>query len=141
MLKTEQFYELDQDIIDYFKDVEKDFAFAMDMRYIFQCNTKQKQLISVKKIADNFAVLLNKEILVTVNEEYYNLMDEEIIRILFEQEIDKITINFDKGTLKIVQPSLKTSTGIVHKHTYEKVERAYETERLLGEQKKDENNG
>ncbi len=138
MLKTEQFYELDQDIIDFFKDLEKDFAFAIDISYLFQTNTKQKQLITIKKIPDNYAVLLKSEILVTVNENYFNLMDDNIRKVLFEQEIDKIVPNLEKGTLKIVQPSLKTSAGIVKKFTYENVERANETQRLLAENKGEE---
>ena len=135
MLKTEQYYELDEDIVDYFKGVERDFAFAFDVSYLYQTNTKLKQLISIKKISDNLAVVLNKEVLVTVNEDYFNAMDEDIRKILFEQEIDKIVPNLEKGTLKIVQPSLKTSAGIVKKFTYEKVVRADETQRLLAESK------
>jgi len=138
MLKTEQFYELDQDIIDYFKDIEKDFAFALDINYLYQANTKQKQLITIKKIADNFAVLLKSELLVTVNESYFSLMDDNIRKILIEQEIDKVIPNLEKGTLKINQPTLKTSAGIVKKFTYEKVERANETQRLLAESKGEE---
>ena len=64
--------------------------------------------------------------------------DNEIRTILFEQEIDKIHPNLDKGTIKLVQPNLKTSIGIIKRHTYESVERANETERLLVEQKGDQ---
>jgi len=138
MLKTEQYYELDQDIIDYFVNIEKDFAFALDISYLYQTNTKQKQLISIKKIPDNYAVILKKELLVTVNENYFELMDDSIRKVLFEQEIDKIVPNLEKGTLKMVQPTLKTSAGIVKKHTYENVERANETQRLLNENKGEE---
>jgi len=137
MLKTEQYYKLDEDIIDYFKNIERDFAFALNIDYLFQANTKQKQLITVKKIADNLAVLLEAELLVTVNEHYFNVMDDDMIKILFEQEIDKILPNLEKGTIKIVQPSLKTSAGIVKKFTYVNVERANETQRLLAENKED----
>ena len=135
MLKTEQFYELDQEIIDYFKELERDFAFALNIDYIFQANTKQKQLITVKKVSDNFAILLKAEIIVTVNEHYFNVMDDSIRKVLFEQEIDKIHPNLEKGTLKIVQPSLRTSAGIVKKFSYESVERANEVQRLLAENK------
>ena len=138
MLKTEQYYELDQDIIDYFKEIERDFAFALNIDYLFQANTKQKQLITVKKVSDNLAVLLEAELIVTVNEHYFNVMDDDMIKILFEQEIDKILPNLEKGTLKIVQPSLKTSAGIVKKFSYENVERANETQRLLAENKSED---
>lgn len=138
MLKTEQFFELDQDIVDFFKTIEKDFAFAMSFKYTFQANTKLKKLIEIKKIPDNMAILLESEILVTVNEDYFNKLDEEINKILFEQEIDKIHLDLEKGTIKMVQPSLKTTTGLVKKFTYEKVERAYETQKLLVESKNEQ---
>lgn len=135
MLKTDQYYELDEDVIKFFKSVEQEFVFAIDLKYIFHTNTKQKFLIQVKKIPDNYAVLLNAEIIVTVNEVYFNEFDDKIRQILFEQELDKIEMNLDKGTFKIVQSNLKTSFGIVNKHTYKEVERANETERLIAQSK------
>lgn len=137
MHKTEQYYELDKEIVDFYREVETEFAFAMNIKYIFQANAKQKSLIKISKLADNYAVLLNADLLVTVNDTYFSKFDEEIRTILFEQEIDKIHPNLDKGTIKLVQPSLKTSVGIVKRHTYASVERANETERLLVEQKGD----
>lgn len=137
MLKTEQYFEADQEIIDFFKKAEEEFIFAIDLKCIFQFNTKQKKLITIKKIADNYAVLLNAELLVTVNESYFDKLDYNIRTILFEQELDKIHINMEKGTFSLVQPSLKTSTGIIKKHSYEKVERANETERLLSKNRED----
>ncbi|MDY0268761.1 putative metallopeptidase [Trichloromonas sp.] len=131
MIKTDQYYELDDEIIDFFKKIEQEFVFAIDFNYTFQSNNKQKKLIQIKKIPDNYAVLLNSEILVTVNDTLFDKLDEEIKTILFEQEIDKIIPNLEKGTFSITQPTLKTSTGIVKKHTYEKVERANEVERML----------
>lgn len=135
MHKTEQYYELDKEIVDFYREIEKEFAFAMNIKYIFQANCKQKSLIKINKLADNYAVLLNADILVTVNDTYFDKFDEEIRTILFEQEIDMIHPNLDKGTIKLVQPNLKTSVGIIKRHTYESVERANETERLLVEQK------
>lgn len=136
MLKTEQYYELDEEIIDFFKEIEKEFAFAMDVKYTFQSNNKLKNLIEIKKIPDNVAVLLKSELLVTVNEDFYDKLDEEINKILFEQELDKIHMNLEKGTIKLKQLGLKTSTGLVRKFTYEKVERAYESLKTLLETKK-----
>ena len=135
MHKTEQYYELDKEIVSFYREIETEFAFAVNIKYIFQANCKQKSLIKISKLADNYAVLLNADLLVTVNDMFYSKFDEEIKTILFEQEIDKIHPNLDKGTIKLVQPSLKTSVGIIKRHTYASVERANETERLLVEQK------
>lgn len=138
MLKTEQFYELDEDIIELFREIEKEFCFPLNIKFVFQSNNKLKHVIEIKKLADNIAVLLNAELIVTVNEDYYNKMDDEIRRILFEQEMNKIEMNFEKGTIKLSQPAFKSSIGIIKKFSYEKVERANEAERLLVESKKSE---
>ena len=90
MHKTEQYYELDKEISDFFREVETGFAFAMDIKYIYQANCKQKSLIKISKLADNYAILLDSDILVTVNDMYYDKFDVQIRTILFEQEIDKI---------------------------------------------------
>jgi hypothetical protein len=138
MNKTEQYYELDKDIIDFFNNLEREFGFAMSIKYIFQTNCKQKSLIKITKLPDNYSILLNADILVTINDTYFNKFDDEIRTILFEQEIDKIQPNLDKGTIKLIQPNLKTSIGIIKRHTYESVERANETERLLSESKNEQ---
>ena len=138
MQKTDQYYELDKEIVDFFNEVEREFAFAMTIKYIFQANSKQKSLVKVQKLADNYSILLNADILVTFNDTYFDKFDEEIRTILLEQEIDKIQVNLDKGTFKLIQPNLKTSIGIIKRHTYESVERANETERLLSESKNEE---
>jgi len=139
MQKTDQYYELDKEIVDFFNEVEREFAFAMTIKYIFQANSKQKSLVKVQKLADNYSILLNADILVTFNDTYFDKFDEEIRTILLEQEIDKIQVNLDKGTFKLIQPNLKTSIGIIKRHTYESVERANETERLLSESKNEQN--
>ena len=139
MQKTDQYYELDNEIIDFFNEKEREFAFAMSIKYIFQSNCKQKSLIKINKLADNYAILLNADALITINDMYFNKFDEEIRTILFEQEIDNIQVNLDKGTFKLIQPNLKTSIGIIKRHTYESVERANETERLLSESKSEQN--
>ncbi len=138
MQKTDQYYELDKEIVDFFNEIEREFAFAMTIKYIFQANSKQKSLVKIQKLADNYSVLLNADVLVTFNDTYYDKFDEEIRTILLEQEIDKIQVNLDKGTFKLIQPNLKTSIGIIKRHTYASVERANETERLLSESKSEQ---
>jgi len=135
MLKDDQYYELDEEIISYVKKIELEFGFAIDIKYKYITNNKQKTMIQIKKIPDNYAVLLNSELLVSVNDEYFSKFDEEIRTILISQEFDKIHINFDKGTFKISQPTLKTSVGLIKRYSYDKIERANESERLLSESK------
>lgn len=137
MSNSEVYCDLDEDIVSYFTEMENEFGFAINLKYIFQANAKQKQMIKIIKLPDHYQQLLKADILVSVNELYYNSFDEDIKEILMMQELDKIEINLEKGTIKIGQPSLKTSLGIVKRFTYEKVEKAIEVEKLFEEQQKE----
>lgn len=133
------FNKLESDIVDFFEERLKNFSIPIDMGFEFQSNSKQKnQLVKLTKIPDQYSVLLNKDILVQVNEEYFDVFDEDAKKILFDQEIDKIQFNLEKGTFKIGKSNIITSQGIVEKYTYEQVQRALEIERLYEEQKKDQ---
>lgn len=126
-----------EDVVDYFKKIEGDFAFAMNLNYSFLSYPKQKKLIKIVKIPDNYSVLTNSDLLVVINEDYFYNFDDNTKKILFEQEIDKIEINFDKGIVKIGKPSVNTSFGIIKKYTIEKIEDAIKLEKEFESQKND----
>ena len=121
--------KLDKEYIDYIEKIMLNFNLPVTMRYYYQNNSKQKRLIKISKIPDHYAVAINADILVHVNEEYFDAMDEEIKKILIEQELDKIEFNLDKGTFKITSTGrINTSTGFINKYTFENVSRAVQVE-------------
>jgi pyruvate/2-oxoglutarate/acetoin dehydrogenase E1 component len=122
--------KLETDIVDFFNKVKLQLALPIDMKFIFQSATKQKKLIKITKLPDHYAEALNADVLVQINESYFDSFDEEINTILIEQEIGRIEFNLDKGTFKLVQPDFSTSFGILKKYSTEKVRRAIETEKL-----------
>ena len=133
------FNKLESDIVEFFEERWQKFNIPIDIRFEFQSNSKQKnQLIKLTKIPDQYSVILNKDILVQVNEEYFDAFDEDAKKILFDQEIDKIQINLEKGTFKIGKTNFNTSQGIIEKYSYEQVQRALEIERLYEDQKNDQ---
>lgn len=135
MTKEEQYHELNEDTINTFTEIESDFAFMVDVKYKFQGNAKSKKLIEVKKIADNYSVLLNADILVLINEDYLMQMDDEIIKILFSQELDKIQTDIDKGTVKISPHAFRANPGLFNKYDSDGVLRANEIQEQLRTQK------
>lgn len=135
----DNFSEISQDTIDDFYNIFNKKSFPVSVKFQFIGNNKQKQLIKISKIADQFAFLLQKELLITINEDLMNVFDEESITILFEQEIDKIVINLDSGKIKLVKTDLNTFSSLVNKYGVEKVARANKVEELYQEQKKDAN--
>ena len=134
---TEAFYDLDETTEELFMDVFNKKSFPVDVKFQFIGSSKQKQLIKVGKIADDFAFVLRKELKVTINEDLLNVFDEESITILIEQEIDKININMESGKIKLVGTDLNTFSSIVNKYGVEKVARANKVEELYSEQQKD----
>ena len=59
MSNSEFYYELDEDIKNYFIEVEKDFGFAVNLKYIFQANSKQKQMIKLIKLKCRYLGQIN----------------------------------------------------------------------------------
>jgi predicted solute-binding protein len=80
----------------------------------------------------------DKEILVSVNEDIYHAMDDEILDILLETSIESINIKIDSGKISIKKPTLQTYPSIVNKYGVTKVGRACQVEDLYEEQKEDE---
>lgn len=133
----DNFYEVSEDSIARFFEVFNKKSFPVSIKFQFIGNEKQKELIKVSKIADNYAFILQKEILVTINDDLMSVFDDESIQILIEQEIDKININIETGKIKFVKTDLNTFSAIVNKYGVEKVARANKVEELYQEQKKD----
>jgi hypothetical protein len=135
------FKELSQDIVDFYNERYDNFTNPININFYFQENNKQKQLIKLTKIPDQYSAIIKKDILIQVNSDYFDAFstdDDNINKILFDKAIDMISYNTEKGTFKIqVKPNFSANEGIIDKYTYESVKMALETERLYEEQKKD----
>jgi hypothetical protein len=132
------FYSLQDDTIQQFNSVFKKKAFPVDMRFQFVGNSKQKQLIKISKIADSYAFILDKELLVSINEDIMAVFDDESVGILIEQEIDKVSINIDTGKIKMVKPDLTTFSSLINKYGIDKIAKANNLEELYSQQKEDQ---
>ena len=149
---TKQFYKLGketdtEDIIDFFNKRLESFALPDTPLLYFQANIKQKKsLIKISKIPDQYKEEMNAVILVQVNPEYFDAFNSDnielekpdnLLEILFDQEIDKINIDGKTGKVSIKSRALNASRGIIDKYTFDDVARAEEIENLYGKQKKD----
>lgn len=133
----DKFYEVSQDTKDTFFQIFNKKSFPMGIKFQFVGCEKQKELVKVQKIADQYSFILQKEILVTFNEDLMSVFDEESITILIEQEIDKININIETGKIKLIKTDLNTFSSLVNKYGVEKVSRANKVAELYQEQKAD----
>jgi hypothetical protein len=136
----DNFYELSEDTINDFFDVFNKKTFPVQIDFQFIGVKKQKQLIKIAKIADDYAFVLKKDLKVTINEDLMDSFDEESRTILIEQEIDKINMNLESGKIKLVGTDFNTFSSLVNKYGVEKISRANQIELLLTEQKEDQDN-
>lgn len=138
-MAKEDYVEIEQDIVDFIKNVEKDFNIPIDITFKYVVNRKQKQLIKFTKIPDLYAnnYCLNSDIIVVVNDEFYDNFDDDTKKVLIEKEFDRIEFNFEKGTLKVSTPKINVNNGFVEKHSWEKVSDAIQLEEQFENQRKD----
>lgn len=132
-----KFYEVDTDTVDQFMNVFSKKAFPIAVDFQFLGNEKQKELVKIAKLNDQFSFLLQKQLLVTFNETLFSVFDQESIDILIEQELDKVSIDTQSGKIKMVKPDLSTFSSIINKYGVDKVARANQVEELYDQQKKD----
>lgn len=130
----DRFYDLSQDTIDDFYNIFNQKSFPISLNYQFIGDSKQKTLIKITKVADDYSFILQKELKVSINEDLLTAYDQESITILFEQEIDKININLDSGKVKLLKTDLNTFSSLVNKYGVEKVARANKVEELYQDQ-------
>jgi len=133
----DNFYEVSDDAEKIFFDVFNKKSFPLPLKFQFQGNKKQKDLIKLSKIADNYSFIMGKDILVTINEDILEAFDDESVTILFEQEVDRINMNIESGKIKLVKPDLNTFSSLVNKYGIEKVGRANKVAELYQDQQKD----
>ncbi len=131
------FYEASEEAIKIFLNVFNKKVFPVSIKFQYVGNTKQKSLIKLSKIADNFSFILEKELLVTFNEDLLNIFDEESVSILIEQELDKVSIDTNSGKIKMIKPDLSTFSSLINKYGVDKVARANQIEDLHQQQVSD----
>ena len=132
-----KFYNVSDETISTFKSIFSKKSFPFNVGFQFVGSESQKNLIKISKMPDQFAFILEKELLVTINDELMGVFEDESIQILMEQEIDKISVNMDTGKIKMIKPDLTTFSGIINKYGIEKVAKANKVEELYSEQKQD----
>ena len=132
-----KFYSLSNETIDTFKSVFNKKSFPFNVGFQFVGSESQKNLIKISKMPEQFAFILEKELLISINDDLMSVFEEESIQILMEQEIDKISVNMDTGKIKMIKPDLTTFSGLINKYGIEKVAKANKVEELYAEQKQD----
>jgi hypothetical protein len=133
----DNFYELSEDTISKFFEVFNKKTFPVSIKFQFEGDEKQKELIKISVVPPKFQFIIGKDLLISINEDILNVFDDESVTILLEQEIDKINMNIETGKIKLGKTDLNTFSSLVNKYGVDKVARANKVEELYKEQQKD----
>ena len=136
-MSKEQYTKLSDYIVEYFKKAEQKLALPVDIKYVYQADSKQKTLIKIIKVPDRYGVLIKADLMISFNEDFYDSFDDEAKDILIDQELALIEFNLEKGTLKLARPDLMTSKGVIKKYGVDAVERANQVRDLYNQQQED----
>lgn len=137
--EKERYYDVSEDTINDFMEIFDSKVFSVKVAFQFIGDNKLKSAITIKKMSPEMVFVTGKDITVLINEDKIMAYDDEMAKILMEQEIDKIDINIEKGTIKLRKTDLNTFSAIINKYGVEKVSRANQVETLYQEQTEDAN--
>ena len=129
-----KFYDVSQETCDIFAEIARK-KILNEVSFQFIGSDSQKTIIKISKLSDQYVYMLNKNVLVSINEVLMADFDEESINILFEQEIDKISSNIETGKVKLRKTDINTFASLINKYGIEKISRANQLAEITSELK------
>lgn len=136
-MNSERYTELSEDIIEKFQEIYNTKSFPIKIGFTYLNDDKLKKVVEIKKLSEMYQVLLNKEMVAVFNETLFDKLDEESIKILIEQELDKVEINMNNGKIKMNKPNIQTFSSLLNKYGKEKIVRANDLDNLSAAQEAD----
>lgn len=139
--QKERYSNTSEDIITTFMDIVRKKNGSGDLKYDFISDSKQKSLVKLKKLNPLDVFKFEKDIRVIINEDMYDKFDDDSIKLLLEEEIDKVVVTYETGKITIRKYDVETFSGIISKYGIEAITKAKNIEILTFEQAADMETG
>lgn len=123
MKKQERYSKTSDDVITFFNEINKT-QYTEAVKFEFISDSEAKELITIKKISDTYKFLLERDILVIINEDLFDKFDEINKKLLIEEEISKIQVNYETDKIKIGKADFITNIRTITKYGIETIARA-----------------
>lgn len=128
-----KYSDVGDDTKKFFNDLLKSMNTTYSLNYVLINNSKLKTAVKVQKVSDIYQYISNSDIIVSFNENIFDVLDDTAKSILLKQEIDRIHVDLDSGKIKLVKPDVVTFSGIIKKYGLDKVARANQLNELMKE--------
>ena len=109
-----------QDVKDYFLNIfETKTSLGNYVNITLVTDNKQKKLYELKKLAPISVFLAKTDVVITVNELIFDLLDDKQLELLTEEVLASISFDAEKDVVKNDPPDVSTYSGILTKYTLE----------------------
>lgn len=132
-----KYYDLQDETVDRVNSVIDKMSLPFKLKTKMIGVNKQKQMLKIQKASPVLSHFMDIDLVIYVNEENLEFLDETSANILIHQELDRLEMDIEKGTIKIGKFRLQTNEGILNKYGIEAVAKANQLSELVHKQKKD----
>ncbi len=117
---TKEYTLTAKDVNDYFSNIfDTKTSLGNYVNITLLTDNKQKKLYKLKKL-DPISVFLGKtDVVITVNELLFDLLDDKQLDLLTEEILASISFDTEKDVIKNDPPDVSTYSGILNKYTLE----------------------
>lgn len=136
--EEKKYYELSESTLEVIENLIENMALPFPIKFKYLGTTKGKKVVQIAKVNDMYQFLTGYDIILVVNEDLSMRLDDVTLEILLYQELDRLNVNLEKGTVKISGYMLQTTPGVLNKYGIEAVSVANDLGEIAYEQSRDE---
>lgn len=104
---------------------------------VIGCQNQKSVYEPPKKVTGVYNFLTKEDVVITVNEQVFEMLEENHRIMIAEEAIAHINFDFEKDKLSIVKPDFTAFSLMVSKYTFEEVKRLKDVLTALYSQKED----
>jgi hypothetical protein len=141
-MANDKYFDMCEDLESYFTKAFADAGLerVLNLR-VLGCKNQKKVTDGPKKVPPLYSYMTKEDIVVTVNEEIFELLIEEQRIIVAEEAIAAISYDFEKDIASIATPDFQTYGLIIRKYGFETMETLRETLKSLYDQQANSEEG
>lgn len=141
-MANDKYFDMCEDLESYFTKAFADAGLerVLNLR-VLGCKNQKKITDGPKKVPPLYSYMTKEDIVITVNEEIFEMLTDEQRIIVAEETIAAISYDYEKDKSSIATPDFQTYGLIIRKYGFETMETLRETIKTFYDQKANSEEG
>jgi hypothetical protein len=123
-VKAEKYHQLGEDTIAEFERLYDKISLPFKLRIKYIGQSDLKSLVKLKRVTGEWKFVTELDLIVFINEKMMDDLDEQNREVLVLQELEKLSVDIDKGEIKLSKPDLTTFSSLIKKYGIDIVAKA-----------------